>query len=111
MISIYVTINVKPGYLDRFIEATLADAQGSVSNEPGCYRFDMLRDGSNPNIVHLYEVYEDKAALEAHRQSSHYLKWRSSTKDWFNGDARRVEMTTVFPSDDDWRKQKPHLCS
>ena len=27
----------------------------------------------------------------------------------FDGDIERVAMTTIFPSDDGWRAQKPHL--
>lgn len=109
MFAIFVSIKVKPGYMDRFIEATFDDARGSVQNEPGCCRFDVLKDDSDPNLVHLYEVYEDRAAVETHRTMLHYLKWRSTVQDWFDGDAQRVESTTAFPSDDGWRRQKQHL--
>ena len=109
MISIFVTVKIKPGYRDQFIEASYGDAQGSVRDEPGCFRFDILEDAHDPNTFHLYEVYEDEAALEAHRQAPHYKKWRSTVEDWFDGDIQRVEMRTLFPSDDGWRKQKPCL--
>ena len=109
MISIFVTVKVKPGRMDGFIEATLGDARGSVGDEPGCFRFDVLKSGTDPDTLHLYEVYEDNAALEAHRQAPHYLKWRSTVSDWVDGDFGRVECTTVFPSDEGWRRQKPHL--
>ena len=109
MIAIIVTIQVKPGFRDRFIEATHGDALGSVSDEPGCFRFDVLQDDSDPNRIHLFEVYADQAALEAHRKAPHFLKWRSTVEEWFDGDLQRIACTTVFPSDDGWRSQKPHL--
>ena len=109
MISIFVTVKVKPGRMDGFIEATFGDARGSVGDEPGCFRFDVLKSDSDPDTLHLYEVYEDNAALEAHRQAPHYLKWRSTVSDWIDGDIGRVECATVFPSDEGWRRQKPHL--
>ena len=109
MYSIYVTIQIKPGFRDRFIEASLGDAQGSVRDEPGCFRFDMLENVSDPNRFHLYEVYADEAALEDHRKAPHYLKWRETVKDWFEGEPQRVMTNTIFPSNDGWRKQKPHL--
>ena len=109
MISIFVTIKVKPGYTDQFREASFGDAQGSVKDEPGCFRFDILQNTEDPNTFHLYEVYADDAALESHRNMPHYKKWRSTVKDWFDGDVQRVVMRTIFPSEEGWRKQKPHL--
>ena len=111
MFSIIVSIRIKPGYIDKFIEATLDDAKGSVTTEPGCYRFDVLRDESNSNLIHLYEVYLDRAAIEIHRTMPHYLKWRSIVEKWFDGDVERTECTTIFPTDKAWENQKPHLIS
>ena len=48
-----VDIQVKPKHLEAFIEATLDDARGSVQNEPGCLRFDVLQDAQDPNRIHL----------------------------------------------------------
>ena len=109
MISILVTIKIKPGHRDAFVEAVLDDAIGSVRDEPGCFRFDVLQDDSDPNCIHLYEVYQDQAAVEAHRQAPHFLKWRSIVGDWFDGEPQIVACSTVFPTTDGWKKQKPTL--
>ena len=109
MISIFVTINIKPGYKDSFVTAVLDDAIGSVRDEPGCFRFDVLQDESNPNRIHLYEVYQDEAALEAHRQAPHYVKWRSIVNDWFDGAPERVSSSTIFPIESGWKNQKSTL--
>ena len=111
MISIFVTIQIREGLSDQFKEASFGDSQGSVRDEPGCFRFDILQNSEDPNRFHLYEVYEDELALEAHRDAPHYKKWRSTVEDWFDGDISRVLMTTIFPSDKGWRDQKPHLLS
>ena len=81
MISIFVTILIKPEFNKRFRKASLGDAQGSVKDEPECYRFDILQANADPNRFHLYEVYADEAALEAHRDSPHYKKWRNTVQD------------------------------
>ena len=39
----------------------LGDAKGSVNNEPGCLRFDVIQEGADPNRIWLYEVYVDEA--------------------------------------------------
>ena len=111
MISIFVTIQIRDGFVDQFKEASFGDSQGSVRDEPGCFRFDILQNSEDLNRFHLYEVYEDELALEAHRDAPHYKKWRSTVEDWFDGDISRVLMTTIFPSDKGWRDQKPHLLS
>ena len=51
MHAIFVTINIKPGFREQFKEASLGDSQGSVRDEPGCFRFDILEDKTNPQQV------------------------------------------------------------
>ena len=109
MISIFVTIQIRPGYREAFLESLMGDAQGSVRDETGCFRFDVLQSDDDPNRLHLYEVYADQEALAAHREAPHYVKWRSTVADWFDGEPKRIATTTIFPSDDGWRKQKPAL--
>ena len=109
MISLLVTIHIKPGQRDAFVDALLSDALGSVRDEPDCFRFDVVQDDADPNCIHLHEVYTDQAALERHRQAPHYQKWRAAVEGWFDGEAQRVTGTTVFPPDDVWRKQKQTL--
>ena len=110
MHAIFVTINIKPGYREQFKEASLGDSQGSVRDEPGCFRFDILEDKTDPNKFYLYEVYEDEEAhMVAHRNAPHYKKWRETVQDWFDGDTVAIPMNTVFPSDDGWKAQKPGL--
>ena len=40
MQALMVTIKIKAGHRDAFMEAMLSDARGSVHDEPGCLRFD-----------------------------------------------------------------------
>jgi autoinducer 2-degrading protein len=110
MYAMFVTIKIKPGFAEQFKEASLGDAQGSVRDEPGCLRFDMHQSTSDPNTFHLYEVYENEDALaNGHRNAPHYVKWRQTVQNWFDGEPQRVTMTTIFPSEQGWRQQKPHL--
>jgi autoinducer 2-degrading protein len=81
MLALLVTIKIKPGYRDAFVESLLDDASGSVTDEPGCLRFDVLQDNADPNRIFLYEVYRDEQALEAHRQAPHFQTWRETVKD------------------------------
>ena len=104
MKALVVTIQIKPEFKNAFMEAMLDDARGSVQNEPGCLRFDVVEDTEDPNRIHLYEVYRDDAAIAAHREAPHYLKWRETVKDWHAAEPVRRVCNTVFPADSDWSK-------
>ena len=109
MFAIFVTINVKPECVEEFTEASFGDGQGSVRDEPGCFRFDINADAEIPTRFYLYEVYRDEAAFQAHTQAPHFLKWRAAVADMFDGETSKVTMETVFPSDSGWEQQKPGL--
>lgn len=109
MISIFVTIDIKEGFKDAFMDSLRGDAEGSVRDESQCYRFDVLQDDQLPNRIHLYEVYADENALEEHRNAPHYTKWRATVSEWFDSDPKRILMSTIFPSNEGWKRQKPCL--
>ena len=109
MFSIFVTINVKEEHLDEFTQASFGDAQGSVRDEPGCFRFDINEGADVPTRFYLYEVYRDEEAFQAHLEAPHFKKWISIVKPMFDGEIQKVSMKTVFPSDNGWEAQKPDL--
>jgi (4S)-4-hydroxy-5-phosphonooxypentane-2,3-dione isomerase len=109
MQAFMVTIKIKPGYHNAFMEALLSDARGSIHDEPGCLRFDVLQDARDPHTLYLYEVYRDEAAIEAHRQAPHFLTWRETVKDWFDGAPTVHQCLTVFPLESAWEAVKPRV--
>ena len=109
MFAIFVTLKIKSQYLKNFREASFGDAEGSVKDEPGCFRFDVLQNSKKDNIFHLYEVYEDKVAFEIHQETQHFKKWFLLVQPWLDGEADTVTMNTIFPSSQGWERQKPSL--
>ena len=95
MIALIVSIKIKQGHKEAFMASMMGDAHGSNKDEPGCLRFDVLQDNEDPNRIHLYEVYKDQAAVDAHRAAPHYTKWRETVKDWFDGEIGRTVATPV----------------
>ena len=85
---IVAELTVAPERLADFIAHSSEDGRASVANEDGCRQFDVhvSADGS-PTVV-LYEVYDDRAAFEAHLQTPHFFRWRDATQDWIT--ERRV---------------------
>ena len=83
MYVIFVSCRVKAEHLDDFIAAMLDDARGSVDNEPGCRRFDVVQDLADPTRISLYEIYDDRAAFDQHLLAPHLIKWKETVKDWY----------------------------
>ena len=67
-----VEVNVKPERINDFLTLIQYDAEHSENDEPGCLRFDVLRDSEDPNKFFYYEVYRDEAARMAHRETPHF---------------------------------------
>ena len=105
MYVIIAPIQVKEGCKEQFMEAIIEDAQGSVNDEPGCLRFDVIQDAGDPNRIWLYEVYRDEAAFQAHTQAPHFLKFREATQDirveGIQGAARGS--VNIWPPDAEWQ--------
>lgn len=98
MLAIWVKARVKPEERQRFLAAIEQDALGSERDEPGCLRFNVLRDEKDENLYYFFEVYKDQAALDAHRAAPHYAVWRAAA-DTLEGPTEAVRCTTVFPAD------------
>jgi quinol monooxygenase YgiN len=106
MYVLVVTIDIKPGYKDKFIAEMLEDARGSVRNEPDCVRFDVIQDEKEPNRIYLYEAYTDRAAFDYHMTTPHFLKWKDAAQDWFAAPAVVGAGQSIFPSDAEWNKNR-----
>jgi autoinducer 2-degrading protein len=100
---ILVEVNVKPERLNDFLELIKYDAEHSEGDEPGCLRFDVLRDTEDPNKFFYYEVYKDADARAAHRETPHFRRYAAESADMFTGSMNRHILTNVVPSDTSWR--------
>ena len=99
MYAIFAPTIVKPQRIDEFIAASVANGETSLRDEPGCLRFDLMRDRENPRCLHFYEVYRDEAAFKSHEASAHYAAWVETTKGMINEEAPCVIMDSVFCPD------------
>ena len=78
MIAKWIKVQIKPERREEFLAAIEVDALGSELDEPGCVRFNVLQDAEDENVYYFYEVYEDEAAVQAHREAPHYAVWRGA---------------------------------
>ena len=76
MIILAGTIRIEPGKRDqaliaieRMIEATRA--------EEGCRAYSFAFDVLDDHLIRIFELFDDEAALAAHRASPHMAEWRA----------------------------------
>ena len=74
-IVLIVTVDILPDRIADFLTAIEADATASRTLEPGCLRFDVLKDQADPNRFYFYEAYADQAAFEFHKTTPHFKLW------------------------------------
>lgn len=76
MLAIIVDLEAESGRGDELRDALQTQARNSLENEDGCRGFDVCSDPDSPDRFFLYELYDDQAAVEAHRQTPYYIKFR-----------------------------------
>lgn len=76
MISLLVTLEIAPDRVDEFLTYIKEEAADVRAKEPGCRRFELSRSVDKPNVFTITEAYDDLAALDAHRQTPHFLLFR-----------------------------------
>ena len=95
MFVVAVTIHVKPGQADPFIQASLENAR-NTRKEPGNVRFDVLQAEEDPNQFLLYEAYQTKDDFTKHQQTEHYLRWKSTVADWMAQPRKGIKHHSLF---------------
>jgi len=69
---------VKPDKMNVFLEAAYDDARHSVADETACRQFDVIRPETCSDTVIFYEVYDSRAAFEAHLETPHLARFREA---------------------------------
>ena len=94
-ISLFVTVRVKEDRLDEFLPVIEHDAVES-RKEPGCMRFDVLRDDDDKLKFYFYEMYRDSESVEHHKNQPHYLRWSEFKSSGGIHDASKIVSEVVF---------------
>lgn len=80
-IHILATLEALPEFRSTG-DSALRELVQATRQEPGNQRYDLYCETDRPGVFHLVETYRDKAALEAHRVTQHYLDYREDAKRW-----------------------------
>jgi (4S)-4-hydroxy-5-phosphonooxypentane-2,3-dione isomerase len=77
---ITVDFHLHPGTLEPFLKLIKENAHKSITDEPGCDRFDVLIEKGAPDHIVLYEIYTDRAAFDFHLKSKHFAEFNSASQ-------------------------------
>lgn len=77
--------------------------QATRDDEPGCLAYVFTSDPCEDRRVHVYELWEDEAALSAHFQHPNYTEMRTTLRqfDRSGGDVRKYRCDLSEPVYDD----------
>ena len=81
MYIVTVEFTLEPDQVAAFMPLMVENARASCDREPGCRQFDVCVDPQAPHIVFLYEVYDDRAAFDAHLATAHFKTFDAAVRD------------------------------
>jgi quinol monooxygenase YgiN len=100
MYIVFSTNKIKAEHLDEFLSQVRIHAANSNA-EPGCVRYDVMQDTTDPQTVCLNEVFLNEDAFHAHQANDFYKDWMARSKDWRHAEYRvRHVLDYVFRSED-----------
>lgn len=97
MIVTCVYVHVKPESVEDFIKACEANHIESVK-EPGNFRFDFAQQSDDPTKFLFYEAYVSEEAAAAHKNTSHYRRWRDTVQDMMAEPRKGVRYNILQPT-------------
>ena len=91
-------VRVPPGNVERFrpaMESMLAASRA----EDGCVVYSYAVDVEDPGLIRVFEVWRDRASLEAHFKTSYMAAWRAAWPDFEVTDRKLIayEVGAEYP--------------
>ena len=74
--ALIATLDVAPGRRDQVLPMLMAHRNRCLKQEPGTLAFEILTPRDDESTLLIYEVYQDDAAFDAHRNGSSVALWR-----------------------------------
>jgi len=91
MIYLISTAHLKPGAREKCLAPARTCIEAS-RQDPGCIAYDLNLSVSDPDRMVFIEIWEDRAALDAHFQTDHFKAWRAAIAEFVV--SRNLEVIT-----------------
>ena len=96
-LHVFATIRPKP---DHFGDAktALENLIPPTLSEPGCHLFTVYENLDEPGVLHLFEIFDDEAALHAHYDKDYTQDVLEKYKGWLNAPVEIVHLAVTSDS-------------
>jgi quinol monooxygenase YgiN len=71
------TVRVPPENLDG-LRPHMVAMMTATRGEDGCEAYSYAEDVAEPGLIHVFEIWRDQPALDAHFQTAHMAAWRAA---------------------------------
>ena len=88
---------IDPAQLDNYKAALKEEIEASVRLEPGVQTLYAVSEKNNPTHITILEIYADSTAYKSHLQTSHFIKYKTATKDMVKT-LELIEADPLIPS-------------
>ncbi|MEZ2336588.1 putative quinol monooxygenase [Mucilaginibacter sp. RCC_168] len=86
-------LQIDPAQLENYKTALKEHAETAVRVEPGVITLYAVAEKNNPTHITVFEIYANAEAYQAHLQTAHFKKYKSTTKDM----VKSLELVDVEP--------------
>lgn len=76
----WADLDIDPANLGSFKAAASAHGDAVMRTEPGVAAFHAVAEADNPGRIHVFEMYDDADAYQAHVQQAHFRHFRAATE-------------------------------
>lgn len=84
MIVVHASMPIDPDSRDEALSLA-ADLAEASRGEEGVVDYRMTTDVEDPNVLRVFERYEDEAALAAHGETEHFQRFQAGIADLLGG--------------------------
>jgi quinol monooxygenase YgiN len=67
--------------LEKYKAAATEEINAAISKEPGVLTLYAVYEKEHPTHVTVFEIYANNEAYQAHRETAHFKKYKSTTQD------------------------------
>ena len=94
-------LEIRPEWLDAYLEAAGAVGAESVAKEPGVVCIFPMQKKESPTSIRIVEIYRSEEAYKAHLATPHFRKYKEGTPHMI----KSLKLVPMRPLDVDGMKQ------
>lgn len=88
-------LEIEPAQLENYKAALREEIETSIRVEPGVLTLYAVAEKENPAHIRIFEMYADADAYKAHLETSHFKKYKVTTKEMVKS-LKLVETTPIM---------------